>query len=62
MFQITERQFDEIADVIMKYCCDCSSYYCSEIGHCDVSDILEILASHVEKESTGGEEKLPFDV
>lgn len=60
MFQITEKQFDEIADVITKYCCDCSSYYCSEIKNCDVIDILEILNSHVERKAAGEEEKLPF--
>lgn len=63
MFWINQKEYDEIANVIMKYCCDCSSYYCSEIEQCDVSDILEILNSHVsKKQAEEKKEKIPFDV
>lgn len=63
MFWINKSEYDEIANVIMQHCCRCSPYSCSEAECCDVSDILEILDKHVEKEPIGeDEEKLPFEL
>ena len=61
MFWITKKQFNEIADMIKTHCCNCSPYYCSEAKACDVTDILEVLEKHVEREFTE-EEELPFEL
>lgn len=63
MFWINNNEYDEIASVIMKHCCRCSPYSCSEAEYCDVSDILEVLDKHVERETINEEEeKLPFEL
>lgn len=63
MFWINKNEYDEIASVIMKHCCRCSPYSCSEAEYCDVSDILEVLDKHVERETINEEkEKLPFNL
>lgn len=37
---ITQEQFDEIVEVISKYCCcHCSPFYCYEAEDCDILDI-----------------------
>lgn len=57
---ITQEQFNEIVEVISKYCCHCSGAYCSETD-CDIQDIYEILNRHIEKDYVNEEEeKLPF--
>lgn len=63
MFWITQKEYEEIANLIMKYCCKCSPYSCSEADYCGVIDILEILDKHVEREPINEEEeKLPFEL
>ena len=63
MFWITQKEYEEIANLIMKYCCKCSPYACSEADYCGVIDILEILDKHVEREPINEEEeKLPFEL
>lgn len=60
MDSITYDQFNEISEVISKYCCHCSGAYCSE-ADCDIHDIYEILSRHIESEPVNEEdEKLPF--
>ena len=60
MDSITYDQFNEISEVISKYCCHCSGAYCSE-ADCDIHCIYEILSRHIESEPVNEEdEKLPF--
>ncbi len=61
---ITQEQFDEIVEVISKYCCcHCSPFYCYEAEDCDILDIYEILNRHIEREPINEEEeKLPFEL
>ncbi len=60
MDSITYDQFNEISEVISKYCCHCSGAYCSE-ADCDIHYIYEILSRHIESEPVNEEdEKLPF--
>ncbi len=61
---ITQKQCNEIIDLISKYCCShCSPFYCYETENCDILDIFEILSRNVEREAVDEEEeKLPFDL
>lgn len=61
---ITQKQCDEIIDLISKYCCShCSPFCCYETDNCDILDIFEILSNNVEREAVSEEEeKLPFDL
>ena len=61
---ITQKQCDEIIELISKYCCsNCSPFYCYEAENCDILDIFEILSRNVEREAANEEEeKLPFDL
>lgn len=61
---ITQKQCDDIIDLISKYCCShCSPFYCYEAENCDILDIFEILTRNVEREAVNEEEeKLPFEL